>query len=543
MKDCFSYVRFSSKGQTGNSSVDRQAPIAQKVAIEKGWNYREDLNAEDLGVSAYKGDNIATIETIIESAKAGKIPQGSVMVVEAFDRFSRADLDTAEDLLKKYLKAGLEIFIYRGGHHLTRDSINRPIERIVALLELAQANEYSAKLSNRVKTAFDLKKAAVENGTAKGFSRKHVPGWITPEGTTDSRNRFTITGYHLNEKAQSCVKFCNLYLQDVGVCEITRQLNKSGAETLNSGLHKGEKREWAQSVIYRQLSNHQLIGNQSVDGTGKAGFYPAVITEETFLKIQAKLNDNRGKYTYQSANNRINNIFSEIAFCEHCGKPLKVSRGGGRPGHNYSYVSCHGYFKGSCAVKNPFRYNLLEDSFVTLLKGNAERLIQDEQGNQAAHNIAVFQGKVVGLEKEIETLQKDADELAKLGMSTVRIQIQINERDEQIAATKKQIALESANGVSAKGGLETVTKIIAKLDSLATETEFRAQVMGWIRQHISRVTVNRATLQAVFLFKNGYEIHIDLRTGTVQVAGEKVIYAGVAGIMANSRAVKKALSA
>src|SRR5262245_41576841 len=99
-KVCFSYIRFSSKAQEGGSSLDRQSPIAEKVALEKGWIYRPDLNASDLGVSAYKGDNLKTITSIIEAVKSGKIPKQTVMVIEAFDRFSRADLDTAEDLLK-----------------------------------------------------------------------------------------------------------------------------------------------------------------------------------------------------------------------------------------------------------------------------------------------------------------------------------------------------------------------------------------------------------------------------------------------------------
>lgn len=80
MKVCFSYIRFSSQGQKDGSSVERQSPIALKIATEKGWQLRTDLNAQDLGVSAFKGDNIKTLRAIIQSAKDGKIPAGSVMI-------------------------------------------------------------------------------------------------------------------------------------------------------------------------------------------------------------------------------------------------------------------------------------------------------------------------------------------------------------------------------------------------------------------------------------------------------------------------------
>ena len=94
-KFCFSYnIRFSSEGQRGGSSVERQAEIAPEVAEDKGWTFREDWNYENLGVSASKGLNIETIREII--SKVPKvIPAGSVMIIEALDRLTRLDLEKA----------------------------------------------------------------------------------------------------------------------------------------------------------------------------------------------------------------------------------------------------------------------------------------------------------------------------------------------------------------------------------------------------------------------------------------------------------------
>jgi hypothetical protein len=54
-KYCFSYIRFSSKKQELGSSLERQEPIAERVAREHGWQYMPKWNAKNLGVSAYKG--------------------------------------------------------------------------------------------------------------------------------------------------------------------------------------------------------------------------------------------------------------------------------------------------------------------------------------------------------------------------------------------------------------------------------------------------------------------------------------------------------
>ena len=126
-KICFSYIRFSSRIQAKGDSERRQGEIAPRVAKEKGWILREDLNAFDLGLSAFHRQNLGdkgSIPAIIAGVKSGKIPQGSVMIIEAFDRLTRTDIDESMPLLSELLQAGLEIYIDRTSRHLTRQSLN-----------------------------------------------------------------------------------------------------------------------------------------------------------------------------------------------------------------------------------------------------------------------------------------------------------------------------------------------------------------------------------------------------------------------------------
>jgi len=60
-KACFSYVRFSSAKQAKGTSEDRQLKIAPRIAAEKGWQLNDSLNLLDLGLSAYKKQNVGSL--------------------------------------------------------------------------------------------------------------------------------------------------------------------------------------------------------------------------------------------------------------------------------------------------------------------------------------------------------------------------------------------------------------------------------------------------------------------------------------------------
>jgi hypothetical protein len=478
-KYCFSYIRYSSANQVGNTSVDRQSEVAPRVAAQRGWKLRTDLCVLQEKTSAYKGLNVPMIRRIIQDVESGVIPQGTVMIVEKFNRAFRQKLEDSVPLLWEMLKSGLELYIDQTDRYLTRKSLaDENMEMTIAIQELKTAFKHSNDLSDQVRKAFKIKKQAIEDGTSKGFSRKHLPGWITADGNMDARARFTITGYHFNDKAETVASICNDYLASVGAYEIARRLNTQNAPTLVDGMRKGKKRNWGQSVIYRLLSNYQLIGNQRVDGKGKADFYPPVISEETFLKIQSKLNDNKEKHGFSARNETmknspfINNVFSGVAFCT-CERGIKVERNL----KAYKYIGCHGRKAGLCNVKNSPRLELLEDSFVSLLRNNPEQLIQDENSNQTAHNIEVLRGRKLETEKQIANITEALT--VKFNKALVLRQSELETTVENLDA---QITLESAQGVSVKGGLEAVTKIVAKLDAFGTDNVFRAEVAGWIRQ-------------------------------------------------------------
>jgi DNA invertase Pin-like site-specific DNA recombinase len=507
-KYCFSYVRFSSEGQRDGSSVERQSPIAAKVATEKGWILREEWNSQDLAVSAYKGDNIKTIESIIDSVKSGKIPAGSVMIIEAFDRFSRADLDTAEDLLKKALKTGLEIYVERGGHHLTKESINKPIDRIIALLELVAANEYSAKISNRVKDAVAIRGNKIAKGamilkTKEGKDRKDIPVWITNTGTK----------FELNEVAEIIALIFKMYLDGIGPAAIARKFNdpKEKIPSLSSAVGK----DWSQSIIYRLLSDRRTIGEAEViigetevetivDGkpiktfekireTVK-GYYPVAVTKETFDKVQAKLDDNRGKPTKQG-NKDVCSLFTGIAYCR-CGERIKVSSGSATGG---KYISCQGHLKGLGCNDSMVKYQPFEDAFMNILRLKPAQLMREENGDSVNAQMQILKGRKAEAEKQIANIQGYINK-GLASDSMVKTQISL---ETQLSEINQQIEIEASKTVAAKGGIERLMDILLSLRNLQTDQSLRLRIQGWIRENVNRVTVDRPSKEFTVDLKKG----------------------------------------
>lgn len=83
--------------QLKGDSLRRQTERSKKYAEEHDLQLVEDFRLEDIGVSAFKGDNVSTgaLGKFLDAVKAGRIPKGSYLLVESFDRLSRQKLNAS----------------------------------------------------------------------------------------------------------------------------------------------------------------------------------------------------------------------------------------------------------------------------------------------------------------------------------------------------------------------------------------------------------------------------------------------------------------
>jgi DNA invertase Pin-like site-specific DNA recombinase len=107
-----SYVRFSTIEQLGGDSIRRQTEATEAYCKKNGLTLTDDYRLKDLGKSAYKGVHrsaTGALGQLEKQVEAGKIPKGTVLVVENLDRLSREDIVSAQLLLLNLINKGIEI--------------------------------------------------------------------------------------------------------------------------------------------------------------------------------------------------------------------------------------------------------------------------------------------------------------------------------------------------------------------------------------------------------------------------------------------------
>ncbi len=172
----YSYIRFSSAEQANGASQKRQIERAEEYARKRGWELDKSL-AIDKGVSAWTGANIheGSFKKFLDLVEKGKIPKGSVLIVESLDRISRQHFLDALVPFKKILSRDITIVSLIDGQEYTKDSIKNDFQMWCCLLSFQLANNESDKKSVRVKDAWKRKR---DNISKNILYTKMAPFWL-----------------------------------------------------------------------------------------------------------------------------------------------------------------------------------------------------------------------------------------------------------------------------------------------------------------------------------------------------------------------------
>lgn len=368
-KYCFGLIRWSSGKQSKGDSLRRQMGIAPRVAKEKGWILRDDLCEVIAAASAYKGEHLERIRAIIDAAKSGKIPHGTVMIVEALDRLNRRDIDEATPLLWEILGSGLEIWIDHTSRHLTKDSLKNVSEMMMALMEMKGAHEYAATIAKRGGDGWKRIKARTAEGI---IHTKMTPAWLEADKKT---NQFT----KLEDKVNLVTRMFTSYANGKGIRTIMREFNKEGIAPFGKG-GQNKSRIWSSTHLRRTLTNRAVLGEyQPCNWINKkrvpAGdpvltYYPAIIEPSLFYKVQGMLTEviNGRKGHASGPKGKVTNLFTRLLKCVHCGSAMNIKPSGTVRG-KYSYTSlvCKNAAHGGGCKYATIRYDHVERAVLTLM--------------------------------------------------------------------------------------------------------------------------------------------------------------------------------
>jgi DNA invertase Pin-like site-specific DNA recombinase len=346
--------------QLKGDSLRRQTERSKKYAEEHDLQLVEDFRLEDIGISAFKGDNVSSgaLGKFLEAAKAGRILKGSYLLVESFDRLSRQKLSASVPLFFEITSNGINL-VTLSDNQLYKAGEAEFAQLIISIAMMARANEESEIKSQRLSAAWDAKRRAIDDKKLTGL----CPAWLE---LSPDRKTFGV----IEDRAQIVRRIFEDSASGQGSFVITRRLNDLGTPAF------GRSNGWVQSYVTKILQTRAVLGEfqPHTKQNGKRipfgdpipGYYPEIVDEELFLRAQFA----RGKRRIEGGGRKgkaLRNLFTHLAKCGYCHAPMHFLNKGFGPGGG-TYLKCSQALRGLDCVSTPWRYQDFERSFFLYVK-------------------------------------------------------------------------------------------------------------------------------------------------------------------------------
>jgi DNA invertase Pin-like site-specific DNA recombinase len=307
----YSYTRFSDPKQALGHSADRQLQYAKAWAAERGLTLDETLSLKDEGLSAFHQRHIkqGALGVFLLAVDEGRIPPGSVLIVEGLDRLSRAEPIQAQAQLAQIINAGITVVTASDGREYNRERLKaQPMDLVYSLLVMIRAHEESDTKSKRVKAAIRRQCEGWIAGTYRGLIRNGGdPNWL----------RWNGTAWELIPERVEVVMFALArYREGLGADRTHQLMAERGYNLSSLGVNVQQ--------LYRLVKLPALKGAKrlSVDGEEfeLAEYYPQLMSAVDFDELQV-LTTQRSRRRPKGA---IPGVVTGIgmSFCGYCGTAM-----------------------------------------------------------------------------------------------------------------------------------------------------------------------------------------------------------------------------
>jgi DNA invertase Pin-like site-specific DNA recombinase len=295
MRKAFSYLRFSKADQADGRSLGRQMEATERYCERRGLTL-DKRTFVDMGLSGFTGSNALAGElgAFIELVEDGRVPKGSVLIIENTDRLSRLPPDKASEIICGIVRAGVDIHTTSPEATYTAANISKIGTWLPLQVSCSLAHEESVKKSDRLRDMWAAKRKALAEGVKLG---NRVPSWLR---LTDDRTAFVV----LEDKAAMVRDAFAWALEGLGVtrlCERLQERHPAGLkgkawrpgyvrEILRSRTVIGEYQPHAGTAAKRGLKKtRRPVGDPVKD------YYPAIVDEGVFYRVQVGLDARRNK--------------------------------------------------------------------------------------------------------------------------------------------------------------------------------------------------------------------------------------------------------
>jgi DNA invertase Pin-like site-specific DNA recombinase len=284
----FSYKRFSSPQQAEGDSERRQTDLRDSW-LGRHPHVRLDttLRMTDRGLSGYYGVHRkkGALGKFLALVEAGRIPAGSLLLVENIDRLGReAPIKSLTSIICKLWEHGIVLVTLAPEEYYEPGCDTEP-KFLLLTFHLQRAYEESKRKSELLTEVFADKKVEARNGKVPHGAA--LPAWLEVVGVKPGRgNRkdFSEARYRIREDAGAAVRrVFELSRAGCGTLAIAAKLNEDKVPPI------ARNTKWIRSYVAKILNNPAVLGEyqpmkghhgRTKDGEAIPGYFPAVVTPE-----------------------------------------------------------------------------------------------------------------------------------------------------------------------------------------------------------------------------------------------------------------------
>ncbi|MFZ6686570.1 recombinase family protein [Undibacterium sp. SXout11W] len=396
----YSYLRFSDPKQAVGHSIERQLQYAERWAAERGLPLDTSLSLRDEGLSAYHQRHVkqGALGTFLLAVSEGRIPSGSVLVVEGLDRLSRAEPIQAQAQLAQIINAGITVVTASDGREYNREGLKaQPMDLVYSLLVMIRAHEESDTKSKRVKAAIRRQCEGWIAGTYKGIIRNGKdPQWVIWNGKE----------FELVPERAEAVKFAlQMFKEGYGGSKIVAALHERNMQVFKLGS--------TSASMYKMFKRPDLVGTKTLTLDNEEyhlhNYYPRLLSDSEYAELQA-MNTTRKR---RKGKGDIPGIITglSILYCGYCGSAVvgqNIMQRNRKPdgsvldGHRR--LICCGHNSGTCPIKGSCSAVPVEKALLSYCSDqlNLSSLVsKDDQANTLQARLVEIKTKTIEAERQL----------------------------------------------------------------------------------------------------------------------------------------------
>lgn len=488
------YRRLSNDDDKEQNSLLNQRKILLEYATRQGYAIVGESADDNASGMNFRRDGVAQI---IKAAEARQI---DAVLVKDLSRLGRHKTQTALfiDFLREH---NIRVISVTEGI----DTFNENDDLLVGVRGLIN-DHYAKDIGKKIRS---------------GYRQKQKDGIviIAPFGYWKNKNTRQVE--ILDEAADTVRLIFSLYLAGTPLRGIAQTLNVQGHKTPAQMQTELYGKQWVKAPLWTYNTVKRILSDESYAGTlcnhkretveGISGpclprseqirhedYYPAIISKEDWLAVQAELACRNGKKVPQG-NNRVKHRYAGLLKCGDCGAPFIAQNRYWNGKCRVEYV-CKNYLLHGKSVCTSHRIHeeVLDAAVVREITVLRDRLLVQAEAKKReqkkwASGRYLLDAQIAALQEKIQSLDADIEALL---MERIQDKANVARYDtlianlssEQTAACQELGDLQSRN-TSLRCEIKTIAKLVAKLGAVLEHTPIEEEL---IRQSVIQIVLTLA---------------------------------------------------